>query len=82
VSPAQHGTPAAVARCVAVRIVTHAESLGRARAQERISADVRQQLLDAIYDWALSDLGLTPNQVWGSVRPAGGCETRAWPCRK
>jgi hypothetical protein len=35
--------------------------------------DVRQQLLDAIYDGepfrqALRDLGLTPNQVWGLAK--------------
>ena len=42
----------------------------RARAQARLPADVRQQLLDAIYAGqpfreALRDLGLTSNQVWG-----------------
>jgi hypothetical protein len=40
----------------------------RARAQERLPADVRQQLLDAIYRGqpfrrVLRDLGLTSNQV-------------------
>jgi hypothetical protein len=42
----------------------------RARAQQRLPADLRQELLDAIYDHkpfrdALRDLGLTSNQVWG-----------------
>jgi hypothetical protein len=40
------------------------------RAQERLPADIRQQLLAAIYDGrlfreALRDLRLTSNQVWG-----------------
>jgi hypothetical protein len=47
---------------------------GRARAQRRLPADVRQQLLDAIYGGqpfraVLSDLRLTSNQVWGWLRP-------------
>jgi hypothetical protein len=42
----------------------------RARAQERLPVELRQRLLDAIYDGrpfrqVLRDLGLTPNQVWG-----------------
>jgi hypothetical protein len=46
---------------------------GRRKAQERLPAEVRQQLLDAIYDrkpfrQALRDLGLTPNQVWGLTK--------------
>jgi hypothetical protein len=46
---------------------------GRRRAQERLPAEVRQQLLDAIYGGqpfgtALRDLGLTPNQVWGLAK--------------
>jgi len=45
----------------------------RARAQERLPTDVRQQLVDAIYDrkpfrQVLGDLGLTPNQVWGLTK--------------
>jgi hypothetical protein len=45
----------------------------RARAQERLPTDIRQQLLNAIYDGkpfrqALRDLGLTPNQVWGLTK--------------
>jgi hypothetical protein len=43
---------------------------GRARAQERLSVDVRPQLLEAIYAGqpfrqVLSGLELTSNQVWG-----------------
>jgi hypothetical protein len=43
---------------------------GRARAQQRLPAEIRQQLLDAIYRGQpfrqiLRDLGLTSNQVWG-----------------
>lgn len=57
---------------------------GRAWAQKRLPAELRQQLLDAIYSGqpfrtALRDLGLTSNQVWGltknrprMVREAGG----------
>jgi hypothetical protein len=46
---------------------------GRARAQRRLPADVRQQLLDAIYAGqpfraVLSDLRLTSNQVWGLAK--------------
>lgn len=45
----------------------------RARAQARLPADVRQQLLDAIYAGqpfrgALRDLALTSNQVWGLTK--------------
>jgi hypothetical protein len=45
----------------------------RGRAQRRLPVDVRQELLDAIYDrkpfrQALRDLGLTPNQVWGLTK--------------
>jgi hypothetical protein len=45
----------------------------RRKAQERLPADVRQQLLDAIYGGqpfrtALGDLSLTPNQVWGLTK--------------
>jgi hypothetical protein len=41
----------------------------RARAQKRLPAEVRKQLLDAIYSGppfrtVLRDLSLTPNQVW------------------
>ena len=45
----------------------------RTRAQERLAADVRQQLLDAIYGGqpfrtVLRDLGLTSNQVWSLTK--------------
>jgi hypothetical protein len=46
---------------------------GRARSQRRLPADVRQQLLDAIYAGqsfraVLSGLRLTSNQVWGLAK--------------
>jgi hypothetical protein len=46
---------------------------GRASARERLPAEVRQQLLDAIYSGqpfrtVLRDLGLTSNHVWGLTR--------------
>jgi hypothetical protein len=49
------------------------ESPRRARAQKRLPADVRQQLLDAIYGGqpfraVPTDLGLTSNQVWGLAK--------------
>jgi hypothetical protein len=45
----------------------------RRKAQRRLPAKVRQQLLDAIYGGqpfraVLRDLDLTPNQVWGLTR--------------
>jgi hypothetical protein len=45
----------------------------RRRAQTRLPAEVRRQLLDAIYAGqpfrvVLRDLGLTPNQVWGLAK--------------
>jgi hypothetical protein len=45
----------------------------RRKAQDRLPADVRQQLLDAIYGGqpfltVLRDLGLTSNQVWGLTK--------------
>jgi hypothetical protein len=47
---------------------------GRARAQKRLPAEVRLQLLDAIHSGqpfrtVLRDLGLTSNQVWGLTKP-------------
>jgi hypothetical protein len=47
----------------------HPVQVGRARAQQRLPAEVRQQLLDGInagqsFRSLLRDLGLTPNQVW------------------
>jgi hypothetical protein len=46
---------------------------GRARAQQRLPTEIRQQLLDAIYRGQpfrqiLRDLGLTSNQVWGLTK--------------
>jgi hypothetical protein len=46
---------------------------GRTRAQQRQPVEMRQQLLDAIYDGqpfrsVLRDLGLTSNQVWGLTK--------------
>jgi hypothetical protein len=43
------------------------------KAQKRLPAEVRQQLLDAIYSGQpfrqiLRDLGLTSNQVWGLTK--------------
>jgi hypothetical protein len=45
----------------------------RTKAHERLPADVRQQLLDAIYGGqpfrtVVRDLGLTTNQVWGFTK--------------
>jgi hypothetical protein len=50
-----------------------ARARGRARAQKRLPAEVRRQLLDAIYSGqpfrtVLRDLGLTSNQVWGLTK--------------
>jgi hypothetical protein len=46
---------------------------GRARAHQRLPVEMRQQLLDAIYNrqpfrTVLRDLGLTSNQVWGLTK--------------
>jgi hypothetical protein len=62
-------------RCTPCR-AAHAETqrtFGRARAQQRLPAEVRQQLLDGInagqsFRSLLRDLGLTPNQVWGLTK--------------
>jgi hypothetical protein len=72
---APHGTRArwshgcACPRCRQAQNDT-ARAYGRSRAQHRLSVEVRQRLLDAIYAGQpfraiLRDLGLTPNQVWG-----------------
>jgi hypothetical protein len=50
-----------------------ARARGRSRAQQRLPVEMRQQLLDAIYDGqpfrtVLRDLGLTSNQVWGLTK--------------
>lgn len=52
-----------------------ARARGRARAHRRLPVQMRQQLLDAIYNGqpfrtVLRDLGLTPNQVWGLAKTA------------
>jgi hypothetical protein len=71
---AQHaGTRVARAQSVDERIVTMPVFEKRAIAQARLPADVRQQLLDAIYAGhpfrgALRDLALTSNQVWGLTK--------------
>jgi hypothetical protein len=67
------GTPGC--RCTPCR-AAHAETqraFGRARAQQRLPAELWQQLLDAIYAGqpfrtVLRDLDLTANQVWGVAR--------------
>jgi hypothetical protein len=62
---------------------------GRARALNRLSTEVRQQLLAAIYAGqpfrqVICDLGLTSNQVWGLAKPGVSASadghTPAW-CR-
>ena len=50
-----------------------ARARGRRKAQQRLSIELRQRLLDAIYAGqpfrrALGDLGLTSNQVWGLTK--------------
>jgi hypothetical protein len=75
---AQHGTSAgwhSGCRCTLCRRV-HSDTQrasGRARARKRLPAEMRQQLVDAIYSGrafrsVLRDLNLTPNQVWGMAR--------------
>ena len=62
-------------RCTLCR-EAHAETqkvFGRARAQQRLPVEVRQQLLDAIYAGqqfrsVLRNLKLTANQVWGLTK--------------
>ena len=56
----------------------------RRKAQERLPAEVRQQLLDAIYSGqpfrtVLRDLGLTPNQVWGLTKTDEECQRSSRP---
>jgi hypothetical protein len=75
VSEAAHGTSArwhAGCHCTLCRRVQAdgQRARGRARAQKRLPAEMRQQLLDAIYAGqpfrrVLRDLDLTSNQVWG-----------------
>jgi hypothetical protein len=58
-----------------------ARARGRARPQKRLPAEVRQQLLDAIYSGqpfrtVLRDLGRTSNHVWGFTKT-----DQEWPER-
>jgi hypothetical protein len=67
------GTTAAAAPTCRITHRDIARVRKRTRAQARLSADVRQQLLDAIYGGrpfpiAQRDLGLTSNQVWGLTK--------------
>jgi hypothetical protein len=75
---APHGTRARWSNgcaCVQCR-QAHSDTLrsyGRARAQDRLSMEVRRQLLAAIYAGqpfrkTLRDLELTPNRVWGLIK--------------
>ena len=75
---ARHGTSAGWhtgCRCTQCR-AAHAETqkaFGRARAQKRLSVELRQQVLDGIYAGRpfrtiIRGLGLTPNQVWGLTK--------------
>jgi hypothetical protein len=78
VTEAAHGTSAGWhtgCRCKECRRA-HSDTqraFGRARAHKRLPAELRQQLLDAIYAaqpfrTVLRDLGLTSNQVWGFTK--------------
>jgi hypothetical protein len=78
VKDAGHGTSAgwhSGCRCALCR-QAHSDTqraFGRARAQQRLPVEVRQQLLGAIYAGqsfrtVLRDLELTPNQVWGLTK--------------
>jgi hypothetical protein len=75
---AAHGTMArwnAGCSCAECRRLQSGEARARGRrtAQQRLPADVRQQLLDAIHGGrpfrsVLRELDLTPNQVWGLTK--------------
>ena len=82
---ARHGTSAGWhtgCRCTQCR-AAHAETqkaFGRARAQKRLSVELRQQVLDGIYAGRpfrtiIRGLGLTPNQVWGLTKIDEGWST-------
>ena len=57
------GTAGAAAHCAVVRIATLREHFGRARAQHRLPVELRQQLLNAIFDGK-------PFPPWGSAPSA------------
>ena len=68
-APMRAGTPGVTVTSVVGRTVM----ISGCAAQGRLPADVRQQLLDAIYGGqpfrrVLRDLGLTSNQVWGLTK--------------
>ena len=77
-SRAAHGTMArwsAGCSCAACRETQRAtaRTRGRVKAKKRLPAEVREQLLAAIYAGqpfrqVLRDLGLTSNQVWGLTK--------------
>jgi hypothetical protein len=67
------GTTGAAALCAVGRTETTERARGRARAQQPLPVELRQQLLNAIYAGqpfrtVLRDLGLTSNQVWGLTK--------------
>lgn len=78
VTAAQRGTSAgwhSGCRCTLCR-GAHSDTqraFGRARAQQRLPVQLREQLLEGIYAGqpfriVLRDLGLTSNQVWGLAK--------------
>jgi hypothetical protein len=78
VTNTRHGTSAGWhtgCRCTPCRRA-HSDiqrAFGRARAQQRLPAELRQQLLDGIYAGkpfrtVLRELRLTPNRVWGLTK--------------
>jgi hypothetical protein len=75
---AAHGTSAgwhSGCRCTLCRRA-HSDTqraFGRARAQRRLPAELRRQLLEAIYGGqpfrtVVRELNLTPNQIWGLTK--------------
>ena len=95
-SGAAHGTMArwnsgcSCARCRQMQSDA-ARARGRRKAQERLSPEMRQRLLDAIcagkpFRRALRDLGLTSNQIWGLTKTdgqwAGALETALTATRR